>query len=81
MARAFCGCGNLPVEQVFLHYARLSAFSSLLNCICVQVLLLWDKIVAFDSLEPIALLASALFCFRSASVRIFFFTIFHLYNL
>jgi hypothetical protein len=33
-----------------------------------QVLMLWDRLWAFDSLELLAVLAAAVFCFRSDSV-------------
>ena len=39
------------------------------TCPKLQVLLLWDRIFAFDSTEPIALLAAALFCFRGSAAR------------
>ena len=35
----------------------------------VQLLLLWDRIIGFDSLEPLPLLAAAIFAFRAAALH------------
>lgn len=34
-----------------------------------EVLQLWDRVVAYDTLDVVAVLAAAVFCFRSAAVR------------
>mmetsp|Transcript_9683 Transcript_9683/g.31537 ORF Transcript_9683/g.31537 Transcript_9683/m.31537 type:complete len:540 (-) Transcript_9683:87-1706(-) len=59
---AALGCRPLSIAFPWISQAFVSHLDA------AQVLLLWDRIIGFDSLLPLALMAAALFVFRRASV-------------